>query len=66
MQTQHLTSTPAATDDTAALVAVSTYEGHWFLRDPEGGDWWPHDECTTEEAVRAAYNRSVSNGEWSC
>jgi hypothetical protein len=56
----------SAIDDSAGLGARVTSEGEWFLRDPDGGDWWPRSSCASEEDVRAAYNRSVSNGEWSC
>jgi hypothetical protein len=56
----------SAIDESAGLEARVTFEGEWWLRDPDGGDWWPRQTCLTEEAVRDLYNASVGNGEWSC
>lgn len=51
--------------NTSTLIAT-TRSSTFVLVDPDGGVWWPHDECETEAEVRAAYEASPMAGTWGC
>ena len=49
--------------ETEGLKAIDSGEG-WALIDPDGGWWWPLEDCATEAEARASYACSPMLGRW--